>query len=247
MKNILHVDIDIPLSQDLRYQAIAHAIAVNAANAPDPNVVEDIALAVDIERKWLTGKVLRIRFLEGHPIVQQRVMETAKEWTQYANLTFDFGDHSKADIRITFKSGYSCSYVGTDATLLDLYEAQESSMNFGWLEPDSPQEIYSAVVLHEFGHAIGCIHEHQTPTAGIKWNKPVVYKYFRDAMGWDKAMVDHNVFYVYAKDVTQHSTFDPTSIMAYPIQKAFTLDGYEVPWNSKLSEMDKSFIASKYP
>ena len=48
-------------------------------------------------------------------------------------------------------------------------------------------------VLHEFGHALGCIHEHQSPVAGIQWNEPVVIRtYALD--GWDEATVRKNVF-----------------------------------------------------
>jgi hypothetical protein len=33
-------------------------------------------------------------------------------------------------------------------------------------------------VIHEFGHALGLIHEHQNPSGGIQWNKPVVCRYY---------------------------------------------------------------------
>jgi hypothetical protein len=56
-------------------------------------------------------------------------------------------------------------------------------------------------VLHEFGHALGLIHEHQNPVGGIQWNKPAVYA---DLGGppnfWGKATVDNNMFATYAKD-----------------------------------------------
>ena len=41
--------------------------------------------------------------------------------------------------------------------------------------------------------------------------------------------------------------YDPQSIMHYPVNKAFTLDGYEVGWNYNLSAGDKKTIASLYP
>ncbi len=47
----------------------------------------------------------------------------------------------------------------------------------GWLEPDTPNDEYRRVVLHEFGHALGGIHEHQSPASGvIPWDKPKVYE-----------------------------------------------------------------------
>jgi len=44
-------------------------------------------------------------------------------------------------------------------------------MNYGWLRDDTQDEEYSRVVLHEFGHALGCIHEHQQPKFGRVWDK----------------------------------------------------------------------------
>ncbi|WP_437321271.1 matrixin family metalloprotease [Sorangium sp. So ce385] len=41
-------------------------------------------------------------------------------------------------------------------------------MNFGWLTLESTQADVESVVLHEFGHALGLIHEHQHPENGIK-------------------------------------------------------------------------------
>jgi len=44
----------------------------------------------------------------------------------------------------------------------------------------------------------------------------------------------------------QFSDFAPRSIL-YPIPKEFTSGGFEVGWNSRLSEFDKQFIQAWYP
>ena len=59
--------------------------------------------------------------------------------------------------------------------------------------------------------------------------------------------MDNNVFYRYEAGTTNHSEFDPESIMVYPILKEFTTNGVEIPWRTQLSAMDKQWIANVYP
>lgn len=112
-------------------------------------------------------------------------------------------------------------------------------MNFGWLNDWKEEEKILRVVLHEFGHALGCIHEHQNPTAGIRWNVEAVFAYYQLHTDWDGAMVDANIFRTYDANSIQFTEFDPLSIMVYSIPRQFTLDGYEIRGSSVLSGMDK--------
>ena len=65
----------------------------------------------------------------------------------------------------------------------------EPTMNYGWLAPDNDDEEGPRVVTHEFGHALGCIHEHQNPP-GLIWNKRVVYEYYmKPPNNWTKEEV----------------------------------------------------------
>lgn len=60
--------------------------------------------------------------------------------------------------------GGSWSYIGTDAITIPV---ESFTMNFGFM--DQP------TVMHEFGHALGLIHEHQSPfKGGFEWNKKEV-------------------------------------------------------------------------
>jgi hypothetical protein len=64
---------------------------------------------------WPVGRTLQVRFLDGDPSVQAKVEEVAHEWSEYANLHFEFGDANDAEIRISFTQSGSWSYLGTDA------------------------------------------------------------------------------------------------------------------------------------
>jgi hypothetical protein len=121
-------------------------------------------------------------------------------------------------------------------------------MNFGWLAPDTDDVEYQRVVLHEFGHALGCIHEHQHPEAGIPWDTEAVYaRYSGPPNNWTRQQIDINLLDKYARDQTQFSQFDPESIMLYSIPNALTSGDWSVGWNTDLSETDVQFIGTVYP
>ena len=92
------------------------------------------------------------------------------------------------------------------------------------------------------------IHEHQNPAAAgvIPWDKPKVYAYYAQ-QGWSKADVDFNIFQVYSEDSTNHTTFDPTSIMEYAIPDSLTIGSYAIGWNTELSDLDRAFMRKQYP
>jgi hypothetical protein len=219
------------------------AAAENPANRRSP--LEAAALSFNL---WKPGRTLRVRFLDGVPELKGGVEEKAHQWSQYANIKFEFGDEPDAEIRISFQQEGSWSAIGTDALVANYFSKDQPTMNYGWLTPDSEDQAYSRVVLHEFGHSLGMIHEHQNPAGGIHWNKEVVYR----ALGgppnnWDQEKVDHNMFDTYSRDITQFTEFDPNSIMLYSFPKGWTTDGMSFPENSELSETDKKFIAARYP
>lgn len=108
------------------------------------------------------------------------------------------------------------------------------------------KELY-ATVVHEFGHALGLKHEQSFPGA-IKWNRAdSVYDYYYRTQGWDRDMVDHNVFNAVDQFYTNGTAYDPKSIMHYPVESWQTTDGKTVGYNFALSEGDKSLIAALYP
>jgi hypothetical protein len=198
--------------------------------------------------KWNPGDVITVSFLDGDPQVQARVRTFAEQWTVpgLARLTLSFrSDTTDTDIRISFRYAGSWSVIGT--TCHQVPDGQ-ATMNYGWLKPTTPDDEVRRVVLHEFGHALGLIHEHQNPAGGIKWNKP---KVIADLSGppnnWDLQTIEHNMFEPYAAAETNFTATDPDSIMMYPIPVGWTLDGFTVGLNTDLSPTDQQFIHQQYP
>jgi hypothetical protein len=243
--------IDRALSPERLIVASERAMAERFTNAPmrDPQApsapYERFRMAVETAKEWPAGRTLRVRFQDGEEVMRSKVAEQARRWSEHANVTFEFGNDPEAEIRITFRLPGSWSLLGTDALGL---ESEEPTMNFGWLHPGSADEDVARVVLHEFGHALSCIHEHQNPEAAIQWDRDAVYAYYAGAPNfWSRADVDKNLFEPYSRDQTQFTRFDPTSIMLYPIPEQFTLGDFSVGLNNDLSETDRSFIGTIYP
>ena len=238
----------------LKEFAFQHAIELNSENYPlelegnglnQPADPQTISAAMETRRRWPNGMTLRVHFLEGDRAVQRKVEEIAGEWGQYANLKFVFGAGPEAEIRIAFKPNLgSWSYMGADCSLPQL--ADRPSMNLGWLTPTTPEVEYCRVVLHELGHALGLVHEHLSPTAEIPWDEQKVIAYYKRTNGWDENYIRSNVLAKSRADA--FTTFDPHSIMLYPVPKELTKGGFEIPWsNSELSALDKEFIGNMYP
>jgi hypothetical protein len=228
MPEILRVCYDRILPQDLRRFAQLN-MRSGASRA-----------AVLKAKKWPNGSTLRVRFMGGNATQQDIVRQFAPEWTKHANLEVNFGNATDAEIRISFDGADGAwSYIGIDCKNIPV---NEPTMNLGWQD--------EGVVLHEFGHAIGLIHEHQNPDGGIKWNRANV---IRDLSGppnnWDLATIEHNMFAAYAREQLNSTALDKKSIMLYAIPTRWTMDGFQSEPNEVLSEVDERFIGDRvnYP
>ncbi|MFN0175084.1 MAG: M12 family metallopeptidase [Saprospiraceae bacterium] len=213
------------------------------------------ALVAETSKKWANGTSLRVKITGGTPIVRSKIDQYAKEWSNYANIKFNFVSSGDAEILITVGSdGKSYSKVGTDAVDFwfraggDLGIVPNETMHFGWFTDSTSEEEFRRVVLHEFGHALGFIHEHESPVSNIPWDKDAVYNaYMQPPNPWTKEEVDNNLFQKYSMSWTQFSNYDPTSIMHYPIDEALTIGNYAVGLNTMLSDADKNMARALYP
>ncbi len=154
------------------------------------------------------------------------------------NLNFNFvssDKYNEADIRISFNKDdpeRTYSTIGRDALR---YDKSLPTMNFQWLD--------IGTIIHEFGHAIGMGHEHQSPNSDIKWNKQKVYEYYPHM---SKSQVDENIINKVYADNYNSSDFDPLSVMLYFYPPEVTLNNIGSKRNERLSGYDVQWIFDTY-
>lgn len=187
---------------------------------------------------------LNVTFLGGSEKIRKKVIKCSRIWEDACGIRFHFGNMPDADIRIAFQCSGHWSWVGRDNRNVP---ANKATMNLQLTDWDTEEEI-RRVTLHEFGHAIGLEHEHQHPNGNIKWNEPVVFKFYKSTQGWDEKETRYQVI---DRDPPGNDLvdtgFDPTSIMMYPIPAKLTEDGFSTKMNSILSKNDKNWAAFVYP
>lgn len=200
-------------------------------------------LAMPYSNLWVKGSKLNVLLIGGSPFVRSKVRQYALEWNNHSSVYLEFVETGPANVRVTFVPGGSWSYVGS--YIMSIPQDQPT-MNFGWFTDQTDDAEFSRTTIHEFGHTLGCVHEHQSPSAGIQWNRPLVYLYYKLTQGWTTEQVDINMFQQYSTTVAGASPFDPLSIMLYPIPAFLTLDGFSSQANDVLSTADKAFIKAVY-
>ena len=155
------------------------------------------------------------------------------------NLDIDFVNNpSQANVRISFNTEAGAwSYVGTDH--LNVTNDNQGTMNFGWF--DIP------TCIHEFGHMLGMIHEHQNPRGKtIQWDKKKVINWARQTQGWDENKTNTNIIQKYDVNTINGSNFDPCSIMLYFFPGSLTINNVGSKQNLRLSATDVEWITKVY-
>ena len=238
---------------------VANAIKINPRNGSLMNLIPDMSiglggpaggpsqLAMYMSKFWNAGRILKVNFVAGSDWQKAKVKEHAVDWSQFANIKFNFNVNETPDILVDFNPTLgSWSYLGTDSSYYS--NSGKPSLNLGWVNDTRSEADIRQVILHEFGHALGAVHEHESPFATISWNEEEVYK---DLGGppnnWDREKVKANMFTLYNTSEVQATSFDGSSIMLYYYPASWTTDGKGTSFNTQLSDKDKTYIAFCYP
>ena len=210
---------------------------------------------LNLTKRWRAGQTLSVAFLGGDTALHREIETAVTEWTLYANLKFDFGvdpatgnyrrwrqsdTNFAADIRVSFDQTGYYSLVGNDSINRTIAKPGEESLNLQGFDQQRPDD-WKAVALHEFGHAIGFEHEHQSPLApcDFRFDDDLGYVPTTDSFGqfipdarnrrpglytllggppnnWPREVVDFNLKHLPAQSSAYEvGPFDKDSIMKY--------------------------------
>ena len=210
---------------------------------------------------------LRVCFFGGSKEVRANIAKIASDWMRpELGIKLDFGkmdnprmcDASAGrenQIRISFdKPGY-WSMLGQFA--VQYTKQEEASMNFEGFDKIDPSQLSDygvGTVKHEFGHALGLLHEHQSPDGGCdkEYNWDFVYEYLQGPPNnWNKEQIDFNLKPFSGSDLMM-TDFDKTSVMLYQFPDKYYINGanskcYVPQPNNNISQVDRAVAAYMYP
>lgn len=245
---------------------------------------------VESGRIWRPGSIVTVAFHGGSDERLAKIATIAEEWTNHCNLKFSFKDENgrgfrrwsrtdatlTADIRVSFDEHGYWSLIGADSRDERLVGPGEASLNLEKFDESLPRN-WEAIVLHEFGHAIGFHHEHQHPgvPCDFRWEDDDGYVLTRNALGefvpdgenrrpgiytvlsgppneWSRAKTAFNLRPL-GKDSSAYilGKFDKKSIMLYSFPEWMFKDGKNSHCyhrlNTALSDQDHKIAAIAYP
>ncbi|KAJ7270869.1 hypothetical protein C8J57DRAFT_1065233 [Mycena rebaudengoi] len=214
------------------------------------------AVVTKLGQLWDSGATITYSYVGGTTNQQAKVDKLIQEWQvdkllrdppfPYANITFQRA--SVGTLRISFNDKLgSWSYVGTMNMEIP---TSEVTMNLGWIEDTNfISDDERGVVLHEFGHVLGLLHEQSPARSGkIHLNQDAVYAYYGATQHWDKATVKSQIIDVYnSTDISNYSALDITSVMMYFMPRQMNVEQIDIPPNDALSDMDRAYMVINYP
>ncbi|KAK7683372.1 hypothetical protein QCA50_013634 [Cerrena zonata] len=199
-----------------------------------------------ITRLWDIDTTITFSFLNGSSNQHMKVLICLNKWLQHSNVQLEHVPMG-GDVRIKFSPNASWSYVGTNCKTV---HGDRPTMQLGGIDESESSLTTSEMrtILHECGHMLGFVHEHQSPTreSQVTFDKKATVSYYADT--WSPSKVERSVLRIHLEErLAAYSPFDDMSIMLYEIPACTNSERRHIARPSSLSPVDAAFATLLYP
>lgn len=256
-KSVKNVEIDLIactpmlLDEEALTEAAARAIDLYPPNAPSPasGITDPKRIGVLAQKFWgKRAENLGVAFMERpSQAMISKVLLFANSWGEFSSANFHYeANIANAEIRISFGRGGYYSYLGTDCLQIP---RNRNTMNLEGFTVNTALSEWNRVVKHEFGHALGCPHEHQRRDIIALLDERKVIEEFQRTQGWSEQMVRDQILTPLEEKqlMPGASPADVISIMTYQFSGRVTKSGQPIPGGMDYSPRDKEYFAKIYP
>jgi hypothetical protein len=242
----------LPLAD--QHAAAVSAIRENPQNGANVSRLSELGIAPSpahiavLTTKWWGSGGVHLSvgvFQKISQAMMDRLLLYANKWGQWANVQFTAAPVASADVRIDLSGDGYWSYLGTDVRQI---ARGEPTMTLQGFSLSTPAAEWDRVVPHEFGHTLGCPHEHQRREIIQLLDEAKVIASFKASQGWSEQEIRQQILTPLEESSlmgTPHAEAD--SCMAYQFPGSVTKNGQPIPGGTHITESDGKFLNSVYP